>query len=849
GNITVDTDPENMLSPKEQVRVFHNRMKEEFALSDMIVLGVVDEGNPDGVFNPSTLSRVYRISEGIKRIDGVVVQDLMSLNTVDDILQDGPGSVRFKYLMEEPPGDRDGALAIRDRVMANPLLYGTLVSEDGKALAIYIPIEEKNIAHRVSQEVRELIGSERAGTEEYHITGLPVAEDTFGVQMFRQMAISAPLACLIIFLIMLFFFRKLVLVISPMIVAILTVMISMGTLIATGNTLHIMSSMIPVFLMPIAVVDSVHILSVFFDRYQSYRDREKTIRVVMRELFTPMLYTSLTTLVGFGSLILAPIPPVRVFGLFVAFGVFVAWILTITLVPAYIMIFIPERKLANFGATANEDEEGERGSIMARALIWSGKLSRGKAKPLLVVIGIILVVAIYGITRIQINDNPVKWFVKDHPVRVADDILNGHFGGTYEAYLVFEPEVTPENLQREVERVARFLEKEASAAPPGEGKKIVERLKGKLRSLASELSEAPDSGPAYLIDGISRELAEISSVIPDSEGPLLDFLYGLEDGIEDMRTGLHTFKDPEFLRYVEKLQDHIVKRQVVGKSNGLTDLVKKVHQELLEGKPEMLRIPDTPAAVAQSIIAFQGSHDPDEVWHLVTPDFRRLNLWIQLKSGDNRDMEEVVREVDSFIDEIPPPVPLKYSWAGLTYLNVVWQEKMVFGMLRSLLGSFGIVLLLMSILFRSISWGLLSMIPLSVTIVSLYGTIGIIGRDYDMVMAVLSSLTLGMSIDFAIHYIERSRELEKETGSWEKASLSMSKAPARAITRNAIIIAVGFLPLLLSNLTPYRSVGVFLAAIMTVSGLGTLLLLPALIQVLSRFLFRKEVVKADDAVD
>jgi predicted RND superfamily exporter protein len=110
----------------------------------------------------------------------------------------------------------------------------------------------------------------------------------------------------------------------------------MGLLIGLGFTVHIMSSMIPIFLMPIAVVDSVHLLSEFADRYPHLGDRAKTIRVVMDDLLTPMYYTSLTSAAGFASLALAPIPPVRVFGVFVAVGIVLAFLLTITFIPAYI---------------------------------------------------------------------------------------------------------------------------------------------------------------------------------------------------------------------------------------------------------------------------------------------------------------------------------------------------------------------------------------------------------------------------------------------------------------------------------------------------------------------------------
>jgi len=110
-----------------------------------------------------------------------------------------------------------------------------------------------------------------------------------------------------------------------MIVAVVSVVCTMGLLIGLGYDVHIMSSMIAIFLMPISVADSVHILSEFFDVYPRFRDKAETIKHVVGHLFKPMLYTSLTTIAGFASLATTPIPPVRVFGLHVAFGVALAW--------------------------------------------------------------------------------------------------------------------------------------------------------------------------------------------------------------------------------------------------------------------------------------------------------------------------------------------------------------------------------------------------------------------------------------------------------------------------------------------------------------------------------------------
>ena len=85
--------------------------------------------------------------------------------------------------------------------------------------------------------------------------------------------------------------------------------------------------------MPIAILDSIHILSEFFDRYPVHRDRAKTLRAVYGEVMMPITYTSLTTAVAFGSLAIAPIPPVQVCGLFVAVGVVIAWLLTLLFIP------------------------------------------------------------------------------------------------------------------------------------------------------------------------------------------------------------------------------------------------------------------------------------------------------------------------------------------------------------------------------------------------------------------------------------------------------------------------------------------------------------------------------------
>ncbi|HUT31454.1 MAG TPA: MMPL family transporter [Sedimentisphaerales bacterium] len=835
----VDTDPENMLSEDEPVRVFHDATKKRFALSDIVVVGIVNNEDPNGVFNPGTLRKVYELTQFAKSLTwpdpedanrsiGVVEVDLLAPSTVDYIGQGGPGEIRFEWLMRKPPTTQAEATEIHDKAMSNPLLVGTLFADEtANALCLYLPLTSKDLSYKVYSMLREKT-AQLGGPEQYYVTGLPVAEDTFGVEMFIQMAISAPLAMVVIFILMLVFIRKLVLVISPMIVAMVSVISTMGLLIGLGYPVHIMSSMIPIFLMPIAVVDSVHILSEFFDLYTKAKGRKGTITEVMSNLFVPMLYTSLTSAAGFASLALTPIPPVQVFGIFVAIGIMIAWVFTVAFVPAYVMM-ISDKSLENFG---REVHHADKPSWLSRLLDAAGRFTYSQAKAILLVVLIITAVAIYGITRINVNDNPVKWFSKRHPIRQADDELNKHFGGTYMAYLVLDANESRTVVYDYISDLRECISDKGNEFKAKYPKAV--EVAAQVEGLLLEGPSGTES-KGELLDKLAKVVEEKAA---SSEGKEADVWYEFVDFLEEEKERVKPFKQPEVLRYITRLQAYLKDSKLVGKSNSVADVVKKVHQELIDGTRASYRIPDSSAAVAQCLLQFQSSHNPDDLWHLVTYDYMGANIWLQLTSGDNKDMEKVVRAVDRFFKENPPPVSMTYNWAGLTYINTVWQDRMVWGMLQSFLGSFLIVFIMMAILFRSPLWGLVCMIPLLITIVFIYGIIGLVGKDYDMPVAVLSALTLGMAVDFAIHFLERARVSYAETGSWKVSAAVMFTEPARAISRNVLVIAIGFLPLLAAPLVPYKTVGIFLCAIMGLSGAVTLLVLPAVLKLAERPLFK-----------
>lgn len=730
--IKIDTDPENMLETDQPDRVFYDWVKRNFGINDLIVLGITDE---KGIFNSQTLGQIARITDEILNIKGVLIDDVISFTTTDNVTSEA-GTLRVRRILEESPSTPEEIERLKQDLFDNPFFVEKIVSKDEKGVALYIPIERKDISFRVSQEIEEVIRQELGPGQKYYIAGLPVAEDTFGHEMFVQMGVTAPLVGGFIFVLLFVLFRKWSLIIAPMIVAMVSVLWTMGLLIGSGFTVHIMSSMIPVFLMPIAVLDSVHVLSEFYDRYPQIRDKRKTILATFDELFTPCLYTSLTTAAGFGAQVTAGIPPVRVFGAFIALGVMIAWLLTVTFIPASLMLIREEKLEKRLGAMEEKRE------VLGKFLPLVGRVSYRRNKLVVSVALLLLGLGLVGISRIEINDNPVNWFKPGHRIRVADRVMNQLFGGTYMAYLVVE------------------------------GQKA---------------------------DDIKR---------------------------------------PEVMRYIEALQKDLERLPVVGKTSSVADIVKRINYVLHDQDRAHEVVPGSLEAIGQYLFLFLMSGDPDELDNFVDYNYQNANIWVQMRKGENKEMERVERAVADFKKSHPPPEGINLRWSGLTYINKTWQMIMVVGMLKAFLSSWAVVFVLMILLFRSFTLSLVLMVPLTLAIIFAYGVVGFSGKEYDMPIAVCASLALGLAIDFAIHFIERYKEKYHEVGDPEQVNRWIFNRPGRAIARNAVVITFGFLPLLLATLTPYVTVGIFFAMLMASSAVVTLFVLPALMRLGGRFLMR-----------
>ncbi len=719
----IDTDPKHMLPVSSPVRQYNDKVEKDFGLhADVIVLGIVNE---NGIANRETLSRIVAFTGKIQDIPGVIAVDVVSLSTIDDIESQGEDLVVHPVL-RDIPGTDDELKDFRGTLLSNPLFVNRIVSGDGTATAIYVPIEPGANGKEIADRIRQILPTESSG-DQYYLAGDPVARDTFGSQMFRQMGLFSPIAGLVLCIAVWLMFRSLMLVVANMAVAMIGIIWSMGILIGLGIPVHIMSSMIPVFLMAIAT-DSVHIFNEFAFRYGEARNKRQAVLETMSAVGGPIFFSDLTTAVGFAALATATIVPVRVFGLFVALGTLVILLMSFTLLPA-ILILLRENRIPRVPQAAGREANSHRGSHLFRLGIFCVR----HAKKIALLTGALLIVSAVGMIQIKINNNMVHWFKSRSTVRIADRVMNEHLGGTSTGYLVI-------------------------------------------------------AGP--------------------SEGAM---------------------KDPAMLRNIEGLQRELEKDPMVGKTFSMVDYVKRINLVLHHKDLAFERLPDSAREIGQDLFLFEMSAKPTDLANVVDYPYQSANIFLWLKSWDAGVMRRIMATTDSYLTTHPMPGSATVRPAGIAYFNLVWSDEVLWSMIDSFLVGLVLVLMLLVVQTRSILWGLLMFVPLLVTIAVLYGVVGLVGKDFDMPVAVLSTLSLGLAVDFAIHFVARFRQRYRENPDLEKALVWTVARPGRGIFLNAILFGLGFAVMILADLTPYVTVGVFMAAIMLLSAVLSLVLLPGLI--------------------
>jgi hydrophobe/amphiphile efflux-3 (HAE3) family protein len=285
-------------------------------------------------------------------------------------------------------------------------------------------------------------------------------------------------------------------------------------------------------------------------------------------------------------------------------------------------------------------------------------------------------------------------------------------------------------------------------------------------------------------------------------------------------------KNPDLLKrmdfYERELKDHPGVGQVIS----IASIIRKMSKALNdENEPGYDMIPDSRQAVAQYLELYAMSGDPEDFEQFVNFDYTRALLVIRVNDGSNAVIKSVLEKVESLTENDETRTLI----GGYALTTVELADLIVSGQSISLIYAVLVVGILLMIIFRSFAAGIFSSFPLALAILLLFGLMGYLGIQLDIATAMLSSIMIGVGIDYTIHYLWRFREERLKGLDDHEAVIRTLTTTGRGITFNAVSVMIGFSVLFFSTFVPIRLFGFLIVVSILSCLLGALVFVPALI--------------------
>ena len=309
----------------------------------------------------------------------------------------------------------------------------------------------------------------------------------------------------------------------------------------------------------------------------------------------------------------------------------------------------------------------------------------------------------------------------------------------------------------------------------------------------------------------------------------------------------HGVLSPDVLKTLEHLSRRMEQEHPeVGKVLSVVDFIKKMNQTFFFNDPEFYRIPElkdlsgekSSDALKRQYMDYLDKYRRTETRAFIDDEKRKIVLNVQIKTGSSSVVSRIIEDVENRLNG-PPGDPLRaqgITWraTGIGSLYLEANDLIVFGQLRSIVISLAIVFVLVSLMMGSPAFGLLSIVPLTVTIFFNFGLMGLFDFPLDAGTAITACIAIGIGIDYAIHYINRYRNCREDGLSHKDACLKTAVTSGQAIWINALAVTSGFLVLLLSSFVPLVNLGILISATMVNSALGSMLIIPAVLTLLEK---------------
>ncbi|MFO7668904.1 MAG: MMPL family transporter [Bacteroidales bacterium] len=294
---------------------------------------------------------------------------------------------------------------------------------------------------------------------------------------------------------------------------------------------------------------------------------------------------------------------------------------------------------------------------------------------------------------------------------------------------------------------------------------------------------------------------------------------------------------PELLMRMEAYEKVLMEDPAIGIVSSPVTLVKELSKGFYEHDEKGYnQIPGTVNEVYQFIEVFSMGGNEEAVEQFVDYNYENSRMLIRLRDGSNEEGKRLLKKMQEMTKDDPD---VRFI-AGPSLSKIELADMVVNGQIKSLALAMVVIFILLTVIFRSFSAGLLSVLPLSIAILILFGLMGFFGITLDIATALISSIMIGVGIDYTIHFLWRfKKERSKGVDHREAAYLTLITT-GKGIIINALSVIIGFLALTLSNFEPLRFFGGLVVISITTCLICALVLIPSIVILLKpRFLETK----------
>jgi predicted RND superfamily exporter protein len=451
----LDASSETLLIEGDPDLEYLREITQRYGSKEFLVLTYTPN---DGMVTDISVNNLLSLKYKIQSLDWVhsviTLLDIPLLNNSDAPLQERLES--FKTLKDEGV-DKDRGFK---EILNSPVFRNFVISEDGKTSGIIVnikqnpPLEDienrsqdeieqyrdqiKKQNHENILEIRDVIKSyENIG--KIYLGGIPMIADDMMTFIKSDIVVFGLGVLLFIIATLWFVFRKLIWIIVPISSCFFSVIIMMGLLGLLGWKVTVISSNFIALMLILTMAMNIHMSTRFLQLRKSNPSKSnlQILTLTTGKMFWPILYTVLTTVIAFLSLIFSGIKPIIDFGWMMTFGLITSFIITFTLLPT----------LLSFAPTKNISVKEDEGSKITNFL---GKLSLNFQTPIFIVTIIVIGLSVFGISKLEVENSFINYFSKNTEIYKGMKLIDEELGGTTPLEVILKfPEAKKEKTEED----------------------------------------------------------------------------------------------------------------------------------------------------------------------------------------------------------------------------------------------------------------------------------------------------------------------------------------------------------------------------------------------------------------